>query len=269
MRFGSASGTSPQGNLSTSSLCPAPHFLSNPQAHSPQHHHPPQLLAHLQLRADLTTFPHRATFPTDIPSERRDIEATHLEISTLNIDLPVQLVPVGHYSGQVGCPPHYVDGPSLAAPDYGIATPNQPIEGVENKVWIFGHSRWQGVETDFHRLEDLNLGDQVIIDGTDRQTGQQYSNLVFTMTHLYLADQDAGSDLIKAPSEEAVPIRPEVVINTSARENGVGKAWILDQSKVLSKAENLVQGDLADPCRYLELWIVAEASWNPDSIPVP
>ncbi|MEE8421436.1 MAG: hypothetical protein V3S31_01520 [Dehalococcoidia bacterium] len=43
------------------------------------------------------------------------------------------------------------------------------------------------------------------------------------------------------------------------RERGADRPWILDRSTLLAKAENLVQGDLDDPCKYLLLFVTAEA----------
>ncbi len=75
-------------------------------------------------------------------------------------------------------------------------------------------------------------------------------------------DVDAASAFLRAQSPEQIPPRPILVLQTSARENGQGKEWILDRPTVLAKATNLVAGDLEDPCRYLSLWVVAEPTWD-------
>jgi hypothetical protein len=47
-------------------------------------------------------------------------------------------------------------------------------------------------------------------------------------------------------------------MNTSARANGAGSPWILDRDKIVSRATDHFEGDINDPCKYLELWIIAE-----------
>jgi hypothetical protein len=207
--------------------------------------------------------------PTEIPTPnpsptpevvRQDIRPTHLMIPALGIDTDVQLsqtVPYV-YTPPPGCPGKTEDTDTLTTPNQGIATPEDDIDGLENKAWIFGHSRWQGVPGVFFSLETLNAGDELFIDGVDRATGEQLSHQRFVVNGLYLADTDSGEGFLTATKPEDIPLKPEVVLQTSVREDGAGKQWILDQQTLLGKATNIVQGDLNDPCKYLLLFVTAE-----------
>ncbi len=206
--------------------------------------------------------------PTATPSERRDIRATRLAIPSLGIDEAVQSSQAvqGTPGPLPGCPPYKYqaefeqDGwQTVSVPEHGVATPDFPVQGAtENKAWIYGHSRWQGVPNIFHRLQDINIGDEVILDGVDRNTGEQYTGLRFRVTGIYLGDMDSGTDLLNAWTPEQIPSKPEVIMQTSAREDGVGKQWLLDRETVLGKATNLVAGSIDDACKYLDLWVVAQ-----------
>jgi hypothetical protein len=203
--------------------------------------------------------------PTAAPSPtpelvRQDIRATHLTIPSLGIDTDVQLsqtIPYV-YSPPPGCPGKTEDTDTLTTPNQGIATPEEDIDGLENKAWIFGHSRWQGTPGVFSSLEDLNPGDEVFVDGVDRATGENLLHQRFVVNGLYLADTDSGGDFLTATSPEDIPPKPEVVLQTSVREDGAGKQWILNQQTLLPKATNLVDGDLGDPCKYLLLFVTAQ-----------
>ncbi len=76
---------------------------------------------------------------------------------------------------------------------------------------------------------------------------------------LLLTDGDCGDALLNARDTSEGSREPVVILQTSVRERGAGRPWILDRSTVLAKAENLVQGDLDDPCKYLLLFVTAEA----------
>jgi hypothetical protein len=51
-----------------------------------------------------------------------------------------------------------------------------------------------------------------------------------------------------------------VILQTSARESGANKAWILNRQTVMAKARNIVAGDVDDPCKYLLLFVLARYS---------
>jgi hypothetical protein len=198
--------------------------------------------------------------PSPAPTvERRDIQATRLVVPSLQIDEAVQTsrtVPYT-YTPPPGCPPRPQDTQTLTVPDQGIATPAENLEGVENKAWIFGHSRWQGRSGVFLRLQGIRPGDELFVDGRDRANGERLMGLRFVVEAIYLTDLDSGERLINAARPEDIPPAPLVILQTSVREDGHGKPWILDQREVLSKAVNLVEGDLDDPCKYLLLFVFA------------
>jgi hypothetical protein len=220
--------------------------------------------------ADPTATPEPTlTRPTEVPTAlpsptpevvRQDIRASHLTIPALGIDSDVQLSQTISYvyTPPPGCPGKTEDTDTLTTPNQGIATPQDDIDGLENKAWIFGHSRWQGTPGVFSNLEDLDPGDEVFVDGVDRATGEELSHERFVVNGLYLADTDSGEDFLTATKPEDVPAKPEVVLQTSVREDGAGKQWILDQQTLLAKARNIVQGDLSDPCKYLLLFVTAQ-----------
>jgi hypothetical protein len=198
---------------------------------------------------------------TPVPVVRRDIRVTRLVIPALQIDSPVQpsyVVPNPPSAAPAGCPPDPGDE-TLTVPNQGIATPDLPLEGTENKVWIFGHSRYLSARGLLFSLEDISLGDEVRVDGLDRASGAPVDQAPFRVTGIFIADKDSGEELLFADDETEMPKKPQVVLQTSIREQGAGKQWILSQAKLQAKATNLVQGDLADPCKYLLLYVVAEA----------
>ncbi|NIR60340.1 MAG: hypothetical protein GWO02_12900, partial [Gammaproteobacteria bacterium] len=57
-------------------------------------------------------------------------------------------------------------------PNHGIATPEQAIDGLDNAAWIFGHSRWQSQPGLFHGLQELAPGDELIVAGVHRGSGE-------------------------------------------------------------------------------------------------
>jgi hypothetical protein len=202
-----------------------------------------------------------AATPTPV-TVRRDIQATRLTIPSLAIDAPVQesrTVPYT-YVPPPGCPPRPDDTSTVTVPNQGIATPVDNLEGMENKAWIYGHSRWLGVQGLLFAIQDLGPGDEVVVDGVDRATGQRLERQRFLVDGLYLTDVDSGGTLINATKPADIPAKPLVILQTSVREDGAGKQWILDRDKLLSKAKNLVQGDLNDPCKYLLLFVFATSA---------
>jgi hypothetical protein len=156
-----------------------------------------------------------------------------------------------------GCPPGPDSNESVTVPDQGIATPADNLEGLENKAWIYGHSRWLGLPGLFFGLQDLDLGDELVLDGVDRETGEALSGIRYVVDGIYLADIDSGESFLTAAGEDEVPAEPIVVLQTSVRERGAGRPWILDRARLTAKAENIVEGDLDDPCKYLLLFITA------------
>lgn len=199
--------------------------------------------------------------PTETPRPVVEVRASRLRIPRLGIDAPVQASQVvPDTSGPTpGCPPPEPGGETLTVPEQGIATPEAPIEGLENKVWVFGHSRWLGVPGLFFSLQDLGPGDEVVVDGFDRASGAAVTGLRFVVGNLYLTDTVSGTQLV-LPEGGSPPPRPVVYLQTSVREDGPGKAWILDRAKVMAKARTLIEGDLNDPCKYLLLFVEGVAA---------
>jgi len=200
--------------------------------------------------------------PASATPARPDLRATRLTIPALGIDVEVQgsrVVPVDAMPVP-GCPTPPPGGTTFTVPDHGVTTPVDAVEGLENKVWLFGHSRWQGQPGVLFRLQDLKAGDDLFVEGIDRATGRPVARQRFTVSALYLADIDSGGALVTDVSASGIPARPVVILQTSAREDGAGKSWILDQQKVMAKSRNVVEGDLNDPCKYLLLFVFAQAS---------
>lgn len=205
--------------------------------------------------------------PTPLPTSTpipmpivRDIRASRLEIPKLGINSPIApstLIP-DNSPALPGCPPKPPNNTTLTVPNQGIASPTEALEGIENKVWIFGHSRWQGVPGILYSIQDLNLGDEVFIDGRDRMSGEQVVRQRFVVNGIYLTDTRSGETLVTAYKPSDIPSKPLVMLQTSVREDGGGKSWLLTQDKVLGKAKNLIEGDLGDPCKYLLLFVFAE-----------
>ena len=117
-----------------------------------------------------------------------------------------------------GCPGEPKDTTTLTVPNSGITTPADAIEGLENKAWVLGHSRWAGVNQLLYVLQDINLGDEVIIDGVDRMTGEALAGQRFVVDAIYLTDIDSGETLINAAGPQDIPREPTVISQTSVRE---------------------------------------------------
>lgn len=191
------------------------------------------------------------------PSASSGLRATRLTIPALGIDVPVlrsQLVPTPG-GATPGCPPS-PPGTTLTVPDQGVATPEEALDGLDNAIWIFGHSRWQNVPGTFLALQDIRRGDALTVDGIDRTSGAVRTGMRFTVDGLYVADIESGTRLV----EETASRAPAVILQTSAREDGAGRQWLLPQAQVLARAQNIVPGDLADPCKYLLYFAIAHAS---------
>lgn len=146
---------------------------------------------------------------------------------------------------------------TLTVPNEGIATPEDAFDYLQHRSWIFGHSSWQGIPGLFFALQRIELGDELIVDGVDRLTGEPIDDARFVVSGIYLTDRDSGGVLV-AGDRIGAPGTPLVILQTSVRETGANRPWILDRDTVLDKAENLVDGDVDDPCRYLLLFVVAE-----------
>ena len=206
-----------------------------------------------------TPSPTRTPTPTPTP-ERLDLRARRLRIPALGIDAPVQgsqVVPDTSVP-RPGCPAPPPGQTTLTVPNHGIATPDEPIEGYENAAWIFGHSRWEGAPGVLFPLPNLNVGDEVFVDGLQRTTATEVTRRRFVVEGLYLTDIESGGDLLAAETSK-VAAKPLVILQTSVREDGPGP-WILNQQQVLAKSRNVVQGSLDDPCKYLLLFVLARAS---------
>jgi hypothetical protein len=189
---------------------------------------------------------------------RRDVRATRLVIPALGLDTEVQASPTVPYVyvPNPGCPPGPQDSETVTVPDQGIATPADSIEGLENKAWTYGHSRWLGVPGLFLGLQYLDIGDEVFVDGIDRATDEALAEERYVVDGFYLSDVDSGDSFLTATDASQIPPKPIVVLQTSVRERA-DRPWILDRELLLSKAENIVEGDLDDPCKYLLLFVTA------------
>jgi sortase (surface protein transpeptidase) len=191
-----------------------------------------------------------------------DVRVSYLTIPALGIDSMVSrsLAIPDTSTPPPGCPARPAGQETLSVPAEGIATPEEAFEGLENKAWIFGHSRWQNQPGLFHALQDIEVGDELLIDGVDRQTGEQVTSQHFVVEGIYLTDKDSGAKLITASDATEIPDVPTVLLQTSVRESGANKQWLLDREQVLSRATNLVEADLEDRCKYLLLFVIARGS---------
>ena len=199
--------------------------------------------------------------PTPTPViVRRDIFADHLVIPSLKIDSRVQPSETIPYVDRPlpGCPGDTKNTETVVVPTSGVATPAKGEDGLENKAWIFGHSRYLGAPQTFLALQNINIGDEVILDGTDRQTKARLTNQRFIVNRIYLTDVDSGGELLGADSIEQMPHIPQVILQTSVRESGPGKQWILDRAQLTAKAKVQLDGDINDPCKYLLLFVFGD-----------
>lgn len=186
------------------------------------------------------------------------IRPTRLAIPALRLDSPVQLSQVVPASSEAtpGCPAPEPGGTTLSVPERGIATPKDALDGLEGKSWIFGHSRWQNQPGLFFSLQDLNLGDVVLVDGIDRGTGAPVVASRYVVDGIYLADIESGTRLVEDTAADNAG-RPIVILQTSAREDGANKQWLLNQQRVIARARTVIEGNVNDPCKYLLLFVIA------------
>ncbi|MDA0365270.1 MAG: hypothetical protein O2843_05310, partial [Chloroflexi bacterium] len=214
-----------------------------------------------RVTASPTPAPAKTPTPGGQPGIQ-DTRATHLAIPSLGIDAAVVGSRAILDTSPVppGCPAKPAGRETLTVPNHGIATPEEAFEGLENKSWIYGHSRWQNQPGVLFVLEDIEIGDEVFIDGFDRRTGNNVSKQRFRVEGIYLTDTESGGTLVTAESPAEVPDAPLVILQTSVRESGANKQWLLDRGKVTAKAINLVQCDVDDPCKYLLLFVIARAT---------
>ena len=200
--------------------------------------------------------------PTPTPTPRvPEIRARRLAIPSLKIDAPVGLSnEIPDTSPRApGCPVPAPGATTFTVPNHGIVTPDKSFEGMESVAWIFGHSRWEGAPGILFTLQDINIGDEVFVEGVDRATAAPIERRRFIVDGLYLTDIDSGGTLI-TDEPGRTPSLPVVLLQTSVREEGVGRPWILSQQKILAKARNMIQGDMNDPCKYLLLFVSARPS---------
>lgn len=210
-----------------------------------------------------TANPTATSVPRPAPqAEPPGIRASRLAIPSLGIDSAVQTSQVIPDTSPPtpGCPPTPPGSTTFTVPDQGIATPVDGLEGLENKAWIFGHSRWLGQPGVLFSLQNINVGDELLVDGVDRATGARITRQRFVVSGLYLTDIDSGGKLVTAGSPAEIPAKPVVILQTSVREDGANRQWILDQQTVLAKSRNLIEGDMNDPCKYLLLFVFAQSS---------
>ena len=209
-----------------------------------------------------TSTPAPSATPSPTPTPRvPEIRASRLAIPSLKIDAPVGLsteIP-DTYPRAPGCPVPPPGATTLTVPNHGIVTPDKSFEGMESVAWIFGHSRWEGAPGLLFGLQDLNIGDEVFVEGVDRVTQAPIERRRFIVDGLYLTDLDSGGTLVTTEPART-PSQSVVMLQTSVREEGAGKPWILSQQKLLAKARNLIQGDMNDPCKYLLLFVSARPS---------
>ena len=180
-----------------------------------------------------------------------NVRVSRLTIPALDIDSEVsgsRVVPVTS-TLPAGCPAPPAGQETLTVPAEGIATPEEALEGLENRAWIFGHSRWQNNPGLFHALQNIKLGDELLIDGVDRRTGEQVVCQRFVVEGIYLTDKESGAALVTAADPTEIPDVLTVVLQTSVSETGANKRWLLDREQVLSRATNLVEVDLEDHCK--------------------
>jgi hypothetical protein len=203
--------------------------------------------------------PTQTASPTPDPQPTSwDIRVRHLTIPSIGINAEVsgsQTVPDTSVAPP-GCPAPPVGQETLTVPASGIATPEQALQGIENTAWIFGHSRWQSQPGLFHALQGIAVGDELLVDGMDRRTGEDAVRQRFVVDGIYLADKESGAALLATDG----PTAPTVVLQTSVREAGASKQWLLDREQILARASNVVEGDLEDPCKYLLLFVIARGS---------
>lgn len=199
--------------------------------------------------------------PTPTPViVRRDIFADRIVIPSLRIDSRVQPSETIPYVDRPlpGCPGDTKNTETLVVPTSGVATPAKGEEGLENKAWIFGHSRYLGAAQTFFALQNISIGDEVILDGTDRQTKARLTNQRFIINRIYITDTDSGGELLGHDSIDQMPHMPQVILQTSVRESGPGKQWIFDRERLTAKAKVQVEGDVNDPCKYLLLFVFGD-----------
>lgn len=101
-------------------------------------------------------------------------------------------------------------------PDSGMATPADP---QFPRVFVYGHSRWHGVEQISYRIQTLEVGD--IVSVTNSRSIIPYC---FVVDNLRLSSEE----FVRTPSELGL------ILQITAMEKG---KWILDKDSILQKAD--------------------------------
>jgi hypothetical protein len=180
-----------------------------------------------------------------------DLVPSALAIPALAIDAPVGPAEVATDESGVS---------TIAVPTSGIVSPNHLLgDHSVNNVWILGHSRWHKVPQLLYHLANLEPGDTIEVDGTDRASGRPLPQLTFEVDRLVLSDTETTADLVYG----ATPKTPRLIIQTSARQ-AWDPNWILDRDTILAKADVDLAGEMDDLARYLLLLV--SASLRADSL---
>lgn len=138
------------------------------------------------------------------------------------------------------------------APPEGIATANNVLgRGNNNTIWIYGHSRLNGIPQTFYGLQDLKPGEKIVIDGDDITRDRILEGLEFEVEDRVLGDMTSGEKLIFSGGTRY----PRVVLQTSVRESG-DKPWIFNRVKIENSTVSIIEDSVDNPSKYLLLFIV-------------
>lgn len=145
---------------------------------------------------------------------------------------------------------------TYSTPDSGLATNGENMDIFSNKIFIYGHSRFQNKKQLFNSLEDIKKGDEVLVDGKYRDTGKDTGSLRFSVEKILIADRQAVADMI---FNSEPPENTQVFLLTSFREEGSAPdQYLLDMEKIReSGVEFMIKDDLNDPSNYIFLLVVA------------
>lgn len=186
---------------------------------------------------------------------REDIKPRSLNIPAINL-------PVSPVQDSI-----FINGESdLRDDSKGVFTPKDNLLGLENKSWIFGHSSHQyvpGKHTPdlLYDLADLNIGDEIYIDGVDRENKFDLGRLRYVVSRIVLIDKSGALHVLGNPNGK-IPNVPRLLIQTSVRQDKPGADWLppIPKEVLEKKAEVIVEGDIDDPAKYLLLFVMANLS---------
>ncbi len=185
---------------------------------------------------------------------RKDILPAFITIPSLDIEkLSIQAVDVDSHEH------------AYSTPDHSLATNSDDPNYLSGKLFVFGHSQWLSEPQIFHRLQDIQKEDKVIIDGIDRKTGQNLGELNFSIDSIYIADENSVNALIF----ESYTNTPRLFLLTTLRDYNPkinSYNYLLDINRLIPKSTVAFQEGTLDNLVNQHLYLLVTGSLSEEDL---